>query len=184
MVSTAAEKEKKPIPTLPYRKPWLVFLPTCIAFLLLNYLAWGTTVNADGTDLLPSPTVLALRAERELSGYNNNNNNNNAFSLRLFLEDDLLRHLFYISRYFGGMDAVRVIWLLACLIHCAELGIAVRVCAACRAVPLVWALYLILTALGGVSQLAPLLAARDAYMTAMQGNDNNNSNDSNSEKKK
>ncbi|ORC89472.1 uncharacterized protein TM35_000122470 [Trypanosoma theileri] len=159
--------------TLRYRPPWLVFIPTCIAFLLLNYLAWGVTPNAEGTDLLPSPTVLAMRAEKEM-GYSER------FNLRLFIEDDLMRHLFYLSRYFGGMDGVRVIWLLAWLIHCMEIGIAVRVCVACRAPVVVFILYILLTALGGVSQLSPLLAARDAYR-ALQGNgvekkENNNNN--------
>ncbi|RNF24490.1 uncharacterized protein Tco025E_02461 [Trypanosoma conorhini] len=154
-------KAEGDVARLQYRMPWMIFTPTFILFFLLNYLAWFTTVNEDGTDLVMSPYVAAVQAERAQNLWVQDY----PFDMRLFLEDTVLRGLFGVGQRLGGMDGIRVIWCLAWLAHCLELGIAFRICLACRATPAVFAAYCLLTVLGGVTQLVPLIEARDKYLS-------------------
>ncbi|ESL07018.1 hypothetical protein TRSC58_05300 [Trypanosoma rangeli SC58] len=157
------EKAESDVVRLQYRTPWMIFTPTFIFFFLLNYLAWFTTVNEDGTDLVVSPYVASIQAERARNLWKQES----AFDMQFFLEDTVLRTLFRVSQPFGGMEGVRIIWCLAWLAHCLEVGIAFRICLSCRATPAVFAAYCLLTVLGGVTQLLPLIEARDKYLSLL-----------------
>ncbi|KEG09829.1 hypothetical protein DQ04_04571050 [Trypanosoma grayi] len=146
--------------------PWLMFVPTFIAFFLLNYLACCTTVNADGTDLVMPPNIAATEAERAASY--RTQPDEYSFNAQLFLEDTVMRRLFRMCRGIGGMSTIRTVCSLAWLVHCMEIGIAFRICVSCNAAPHVFFFYVLITALGGVTQLAPLVNARDEYVSMQE----------------
>ncbi|KAF8304496.1 putative protein of unknown function (DUF4499) [Trypanosoma cruzi] len=149
---------------LKYRMPRMTFAPMFLLFFLLNYLAWFTTVNEAGTDLVMSPYVATLKARKAHAL----RNEEYPFDMQLFFEDVVLRNLFRLSQLFGGMKGVRLIWCFAWLVHCMELGIAFRICFSCRARTAVFAVYCLFTVAGGLTQLLPLIEARDAYLSLLQ----------------
>ncbi|KAG8347309.1 putative protein of unknown function (DUF4499) [Trypanosoma vivax] len=126
---------KRSAKALQYRTPWLSFVPTVAALFMLNLLAYGTTLDADGDDVVAP--------------------------LGVPLVDVVMRYLFYIGRFFfGDMAGIQLVCILAWAVHCMEAVVAAHICLACGATPSTLVLYTSLTFIGGVTQLFPLLQAR------------------------
>ncbi|EAN77558.1 hypothetical protein, conserved [Trypanosoma brucei brucei TREU927] len=137
---------------LSYRRPWATFVPTLICFLLLNYLAFGTTVDEEGTDLVV-PSGLG------------DNNTSSLSKLQLLFEDRLMRSLFRVGLFmFREMKVIQLVAVLAFVIHCGEAGLAAGICIRCKADRRTFGLYTVLTLLGGATQLGPLFEAEKDYL--------------------
>nr|CCC93348.1 conserved hypothetical protein [Trypanosoma congolense IL3000] len=142
---------------LPYRRPWSLFAPTLLCFILFNYFAFGTTINDDGTDIVPTRLISGGAASVFRAA-------------RVLLENHLIRNMFIVSRFFfHGIGGIRVVCMAAWLLHCIEAVVAAWVCSRCGADRRTFGLYVVMTLFGGVTQLGPLLEAQRTYLGKAAG---------------
>lgn len=148
-----------------YDRPWAVFVPTVIAFGLLNYLACCTRVNAEGTDLVLPPYAQRAADYRTTALANGETTLPASVMAPLLFEETCMGLLFRMgSRLFGGMNGIQMLLVVVWFIHFFELGMCVRICVACRATPWTTLRYAFCTITAGFAQLIPLMHARQAYL--------------------
>ncbi|EPY24709.1 hypothetical protein STCU_05921 [Strigomonas culicis] len=156
-----------PLRHLPYYAPFNVYFPTVLIFALLHYATFATTPDpAHPRKLLP-PAYLR-RLEAAYGDGSGNALGSVLYLLADFFERTVVQHYYILGDVIFG--AQNVVWVVvgAWFIHLFELGMCVRICAACRARPWHTLLYMFCTATGGFAQLAPLMKARDAYVRSQQ----------------
>ncbi|KPA78244.1 hypothetical protein ABB37_06398 [Leptomonas pyrrhocoris] len=141
---------------LEYRRPWNIFYPVAAMFLLLNYLAFGTTTDESGTTRLLPEYVAAGKASSRSA----------IFTALLFFEERVMGFLFQLGlRWFQSLFGIQVVCIVGWLIHFFELGMCTRICISCNATPGTTALYMLCTTMAGFAQLVPLTAARNAWVS-------------------
>lgn len=156
-----------------YRRPWNCFFPTVVLFLLLNYLSFGTEVNAAGDGLVLPSYVQAAAVKRkealEALASGQPGARPAPFHFFLFIEQDVMGAMFYLGRLlFRGMRGIQGVCIGAWIIHAFEVGACLRVCLAHRAPILTTLRYVVATALSGFAQLMPLFAEQKEHMMRTQ----------------
>ncbi|KPI89029.1 hypothetical protein ABL78_1842 [Leptomonas seymouri] len=158
---------------LEYRRPWIVFYPTAVLFLLLNYLAFWTKTNETGTERLLPDYVASYAASRvymrEAAATGKSPSESVVFNTILFFEEDVMNFFFQLGlRWFRSLFGIQVVCVGAWLIHLFELGMCARICFSCSATLCTTALYVLCTTLAGFAQLVPLISARDAWLAKVK----------------
>lgn len=153
---------KPPVHRLKYRKPWIVFFPTAVAFILLNYLVASTETDETGKWRILPEYVTSAAEERDnaLRDFEEP-----PVNYLLTFEADVMGFLFRTGcLLFGGLGGIQLVLLAAWLVHLYELGVCVRICRECNASALITIRYCICTLAAGFAQLIPLRKAREAYL--------------------
>ncbi|KAK7200105.1 hypothetical protein NESM_000060400 [Novymonas esmeraldas] len=161
---------------LPYRRPLRIFIPTVMLFVLMNYLAFNTEVDESGTTLVLPEYVREPAMQRYRQRSEAATTSSAAASLRplpfhaaLFFEETVMGTLFQVGRVvFRSHTGIQIACVIAWFAHFFELGVCFRICWSCNASLPVTLRYLFCVAVGGITQLSPLLKARDAWVTEVR----------------
>jgi hypothetical protein len=158
---------------LEYRRPWMIFYPTAVAFLLLNYLAFCTTADEAGTSRVLPDYIASYAASRaymrEAAASGTAPSESAALNALLWFEENVMGFLFQLGvRLFRSLFGIQAVCVGAWLVHFFELGMSSRICFSCNATAGTTALYMLCTTLAGFAQLVPQTAARDAWLAKVR----------------
>lgn len=161
-------------PRLAYHAPLTMFYPTALLFILVNYLAFGTTTDESGTERLLPPYLASYATSRdymrEAAASGTSPTESLVLNALLFFEEYVMGFLFNFGTHiFQSLFGIQVVCIVAWMIHLFEMGMCSRICVACNATLPVAALYMLCTSLGGFAQLVPLTAARNAWLAEVKG---------------
>jgi hypothetical protein len=146
-----------------YRAPLASYYFFAIMMILLTWLAFGSTPNAQGTDLVMSPTVEAQMASIKEHAAVSPAGTKRPFYPQVFLFH-LTNGLYHLGLYLGmNFAVIQAICCAAWVAHVAEATHAFRLCKKAKGSKLTTAVYVVVTFIGGFGQLVTLKQAVSRY---------------------